>query len=86
MGEIKLKPCPFCGGKAVYTTTNNVSDHHCVGFDFEVCCEDCEMVLPGRYKIRFSFTENGELNILTDERQIVAGKWNKRAGEDGVEE
>lgn len=29
---------------------------------------------------------NGELNILTDERSVVAGKWNKRAGEDGAEE
>lgn len=51
MSEIKLKPCPFCGGKAVYMTKSNTSDHYCVGFNFEVECEDCGMGLPGRYKI-----------------------------------
>lgn len=41
MSEIKLKPCPFCGRKAVYMTKCNASDHYCVGFNFEVECEDC---------------------------------------------
>ena len=85
MSEIKLKPCPFCGGETVYITKSNVSEHHCVGFDFKVGCEDCEMSLPGRYKIRFSLSENGEPNVLTDERPIAAEKWNKRIGQDDEE-
>lgn len=86
MEEIRLKPCPFCGGKAIYNTTNNVSDHYCVGFDFEVGCEDCGMVLPGRYKLRFTLSEDGEPNILNDERSVAAEKWNKRAGQEGEAE
>lgn len=82
MSEIKLKPCPFCGGKAVYMTKSNASDHYCVGFNFEVECEDCGMSLPGRYKIKFSLSENGELNVLNDERPIAAEKWNRRTGQE----
>lgn len=78
MSEIKLRPCPFCGGKAVYMTKSNASDHYCAGFNFEVGCEGCGISLPGRYKIRFSLSENGELNILNDERPIAAEKWNRR--------
>ena len=86
MREIKLKSCPFCGGKAAYITADNVSEHHCVGFDFWVGCEDCKMVLPGRYKIRFTFSEDGEPRILNDERSVAAEKWNKRAGQESETE
>lgn len=85
MSEIELKRCPFCGGKAVYVTKNNVSGHHCVGFDYTVVCGDCGVRLPERYEIRFSLSENGGLNVLNDGRQIAADRWNRRAGEDGAE-
>lgn len=36
MDNTKLKPCPFCGGKAEF---DNIGDH---GEDFfMVCCDDC---------------------------------------------
>lgn len=81
MSEIKLKPCPFCGGKAIYKIISNNSTHHCVGFGFKVECEDCGMNLPGRYDMSFSLTEDGELNVLLDKRPIAAEKWNRRVGE-----
>ena len=42
MSEIKLKPCPFCGGKAVYMTKSNASDHYCVGFILKLSAKIAE--------------------------------------------
>ena len=83
MEKIKLKPCPFCGGKATFVVKSNESSHYGAGFDFEVGCEKCKIVFPGRYKMRFTLSRNGELDILTDERKSAADKWNKRAGQEG---
>lgn len=82
MSDIKLKPCPFCGGKAVFKPVSNKSDHYSVGFLFEVECEDCGTTLPGQYNIDFSFTEDGEINILNDLRFEAISKWNRRAGDE----
>ena len=35
MSEIKLKPCPFCGGKAILAEINGTDDYYVV---CEVCC------------------------------------------------
>lgn len=78
MSEIKLKPCPFCGGEAVYVTSSNNSSHCCVGFDFEVKCKECKVGIPGRYEMKFYLGENGELKILADERPKAAERWNRR--------
>lgn len=34
MSEIKLKPCPFCGGEAVLVIKSHSSSHRDVGFNF----------------------------------------------------
>lgn len=80
MSGAKLKPYPFCGGRAVFNTFGNKSDHNSVGFLFGVECESCGMALPGRYNINFSLTEDGEINILNDLRYEAASKWNRRVG------
>ena len=82
MEEIKLKSCPICGGKAEFVVKSNESSHYGAGFDFEVVCEKCKIVLPEIYKMRFTLSKNGELDILTDERKSAADKWNKRAGQE----
>lgn len=76
MGEIKLLPCPFCGGKGIFTTISNESDHYCVGFEFKVKCEDCGVESPNRYGVSFSLTEEGKINTLEDERGYAANDWN----------
>lgn len=83
MSEIKLLPCPFCGGKGTFTKISNKSDHYCVGFGFKVECEDCGVELPNKYNVRLSLTEEGKINMLEDERGDAASVWNLRKG--GVE-
>ena len=56
MEEIKLKSCPFCGGKAEFVVKSNESSHYGAGFDFEVVCEKCKIVLPEIYKMRFTLS------------------------------
>lgn len=78
MNSQELKPCPFCGGKAVFATRTNNSRHHCVGFSFEIECEDCGMKLPERYNVEFFLTENGGIDTLNDERKKATEAWNRR--------
>ena len=41
--DMKLKPCPFCGGKA---TLDEITDEDGVGIgDFVVSCSNCEAFL-----------------------------------------
>ncbi|MDO5785566.1 MAG: Lar family restriction alleviation protein [Eubacteriales bacterium] len=75
----ELKPCPFCGGEAIISTSSHDSSHYCVGFVFGIECTECGIQLPGRFKVEFSLRDDGEINILNDERQTAAGLWNRRA-------
>ena len=79
MSDTELKPCPVCGGKAVFMTTNNKSSHCGVGFTFEIKCEDCGMKLPTTYNVDFSLNEEGGINILNDHRARAAEAWTRRA-------
>lgn len=36
----KLKPCPFCGGKAIYAGLR--------GKNYEICCLDCPAFIVDR--------------------------------------
>lgn len=74
----KLKPCPFCNGKAIYHTVANINSNHSVGFTFEIECEDCGVGLPSRFNVDFSLTEDGEINVLNDMRSLAINTWNTR--------
>ncbi len=71
---MELKPCPFCGGKAEYETSLNVSpliDNNGAYVDYDdmsywerVYCKEC----------------GAEISIADDEKdEITIEKWNRRA-------
>ena len=83
----ELKPCPFCGGKAVFTgkmyNLNGDKDQQTV---FTISCSKCDVSLPKYGSIRYRFSRDGNLSIYHDDRDSVVGEWNKRAGESDVAE
>lgn len=73
-----LNPCPFCGGEARFIAATHNSSHDGVGFDFEICCTECDMQLPGRYKIELCLGKDGEIKFTRDDRELASSKWNLR--------
>lgn len=80
MSEIKLKPCPFCGGKAEYLITENYNLGRTQGWKFGVACTKCMVALPMRdFTVTVDFTIDGEIVSKKDERKKAADMWNRRA-------
>jgi hypothetical protein len=77
----KLKPCPFCGGKAIvhqksYGTTSTNS----CKLSFVIKCSECESTAAGACgDIAINLNDNGELNIWYDDRPCAVEAWNRRA-------
>jgi len=66
MSEIKLKPCPFCGGKAKFSTYDKgILDS---ASTIQVCCEQCN----ASSKLFVS-------NLYSCAAEDVAEVWNRRA-------
>ena len=77
--EIELKPCPFCGGHAIFKTISLSHNSFSVGFKFKIECEECAVSLPKIYEINLSLTDDGSINDLNDERGEAANDWNTRS-------
>ena len=76
----ELKPCPFCGGKAVFTgDMYDMEGDNAQQTVFTISCSKCRISLPTYGSIRYRFSGNGELSIYHDERDAVVRAWNKRA-------
>ena len=76
--KLKLKPFPFCGGKAKFRTILNYSSHSNVGFDFVIECVKCKTSYSKTYTIRFELGNNGEIKPILDGREIALQAWNRR--------
>ena len=81
--KIELKPCPFCGGHAIFKTISLSHNSFSVGFKFKIECEECAVSLPKIYEINLSLTDDGSINDLNDERGEAANDWNRRS-DDGL--
>lgn len=66
MGEIKLKPCPFCGGKAAFETMAMF-----VSPAITVMCRKCE-----------ARCKPVGISADYAAKEVAADRWNKRAQED----
>ena len=76
--EIKLKPCPFCGGEAEVKKLGVICDE-----GYAVVCKECK----ARTKMTFIEKADRPVDILlrrTVAKVTIAARWNRRAGaEDG---
>ena len=79
MNEIKLKPCPFCGSEAQFKTISNKSGNQSVGFEFEISCVKCGVMLPKRDSVEFQLSNSGVIKPITDHRMTALEAWNRRA-------
>ena len=81
MTEIKLKPCPFCGGEAEFFEENN--GYHSRGnaeWTLGIRCTKCGIKSPHIYRIDVILNKNAEFQFLLDERRVAVDDWNRRAG------
>lgn len=70
---IKLKPCPFCGGKAAAFFVKNQNM-------VAAQCGKCG-VLQGKTIQELTEREACDYNLIEDAYEAVARKWNQRGGE-----
>ena len=84
MEDNKLKPCPFCGGKAGFKKKGYISNNHTAGFSCTIECLNCGCTpIPRPHDLYISMDENGEVemtdaSIALRDNMILA--WNQRAG------
>lgn len=75
----KLKPCPFCGGRAAFVTKHNISSHTSVGFSFAVQCVECDATLPSATgTLTLDLSDSGVIVPIDDGRGKAIFEWNRR--------
>lgn len=74
-----LKPCPFCGGEAMFVLTEKDSSLFGIGFKFEICCQKGGARLPKQYKMELRLHRNGDVKFTRDDREVAVSEWNMRS-------
>ena len=75
----ELKPCPFCGGKAVFKIIEHERpSQSAVGFHYEIECDGCGTTNNQSGITVFLLAPSGDLRTIQDDRQKVADGWNRR--------
>lgn len=82
-----LKPCPFCGGKAVFETISNSSYHQGVRFGYTIKCSKCGCTpFKDNSEMSVFLAKDGDV-IRTAESQVrqerLVKEWNNRPTEKG---
>lgn len=78
MKNYNLRPCPFCGGNAIFKVINTVASASRSGMTFNVQCAECRTSAPTGHipEISLKLYEDGSLEIIKDEREYAAQWWN----------
>lgn len=78
MKDYNLRPCPFCGGNAVFKVITTIASTSKSGMTFCVQCTKCGARAPSGHvsEISFQLYDDGELKITKDERSYEAAWWN----------
>ena len=82
----ELKPCPFCGGEAEFTTVSNNSTHIGVGCSYIIACSKCKCTpIQKSQNLNVFLDKNGELKItevsVVNKRNMI-NEWNTRTQND----
>ena len=77
----ELKPCPFCGGKAMFLNIINKTSHLTVGVMFKIKCMKCGTELPKSYECEMYIDQDGGIRTEKDERMKAIADWNRRASD-----
>lgn len=77
----ELKPCPFCGGKAVFKTAEIKTGIEMIHLIFKIKCQKCESSQTREFHNIFQLDKSGEVKILRDDRKEAVAAWNQRAGD-----
>ena len=77
-----LKPCPFCGGKAMFLTIRNKPLHSDVGVMFKIKCMKCGTELQKAMNVRCTWirTEASEQGKTSERRQLQIGTGGRTMG------
>lgn len=78
----ELKPCPFCGGNAMFLTITNKSSQSSVGVMFKIKCMKCRIEFPKSYECEMYMDQEGGIRTGRDERAKATTDWNKRANDE----
>lgn len=80
----ELKPCPFCGGKAIFKTTGLHTSGDNIGYDFTISCFGCDATLrAARGTAYLKLQHDGSATVTNGKcLEIAEREWNRRA-EDG---
>lgn len=74
-----LKPCPFCGGKAIFCIERAMdTDVKYAKFLFSIRCDKCGVSSPRLYSVICRVDDKGNFEALSDERQKAIADWNRR--------
>lgn len=78
----ELKPCPFCGGNAMFLTIKNKSSQSSVGVMFKIKCMKCRIEFPKSYECEMYMDQDGGIRTWKDERTKATTDWNRRANDE----
>lgn len=81
----ELKPCPFCGGEAMFLTVTNKSSHSAVGVMFEIKCTKCGTKFPKSYECEMYMDQDGGIRTGKDERMKAIADWNRRVNDGKID-
>lgn len=73
--EIKLRPCPFCGGKAKF----RIFEHNAMAYKYQIECDKCGATNNEVGLTTLLFEKDGSINTIQDDRWKLADAWNRRA-------
>lgn len=75
----KLKPCPFCGGKAtlIQKTSGYKSKPMMLKNGFVAGCEPCNIYTPV-FESEIYQTNDGEVHIISTGAEEAIEAWNRR--------